>query len=67
MGKVLISEKLIAYREKNKLTQKKLGDRLGVSAQAVSKWERRQSYPDITLLPTLARLLECKIDELFEG
>lgn len=67
MEKLSVSEKIIAYRTKNKLTQKVLGDHLGVSAQAVSKWERCQSYPDITLLPALARLIGCQIDEFFEG
>lgn len=66
MEKLSVSEKIIAYRTKNKLTQKVLGDRLGVSAQAVSKWERCQSYPDIALLPALARLIGCRIDEFFE-
>ena len=39
-----------------RLTQEQLAQRLGVSAPAVNKWERNNSYPDITLLPPLARL-----------
>ena len=39
------------------LTQEQLAGKLGVSAPAVNKWERGNSYPDITLLPVLARTL----------
>ena len=42
----------------------KLAQRLGVSAPAVNKWERNNSYPDITLLPPLARLLEVDLNTL---
>ena len=44
------------------LTQEQLAGKLGVSAPAVNKWERGNSYPDITLLPVLARLLPREID-----
>ena len=47
-------------REKRKelsLTQEQIAEFLGVSTPAVSKWERGSTYPDITLLPALARLL----------
>ena len=46
------------------LTQEQLAQRLGVSAPAVNKWERNKSYPDITLLPPLARLLEVDLNTL---
>ena len=39
------------------LTQEQLARQLGVSAPAVNKWERNLNYPDITLLPALARAL----------
>ena len=38
---------------------------LGVSAQAISKWEREECYPDITFLPELAALLLCRVDDFF--
>ena len=50
--------------EKN-LTQEQLATRLGVSAQAVSKWETSETYPDGALLVPLANELEVSLDELF--
>lgn len=44
------------------LTQAELGNRLGISFQAVSKWERGETLPDISLLPALADALETTID-----
>lgn len=45
-------------------TQEQIADKLGVTAQAVSKWENDLSYPDITLLPKIAELFGTTIDEL---
>ena len=58
-------------REKN-LTQEQLAVRLGVSAQAVSKWETSETYPDGPLLLPLARELDASLErgqwrELTEG
>ncbi len=39
------------------LTQEALAEKAGVSAMAINKWEKALNYPDITLLPTLARTL----------
>ena len=52
--------------EKN-LTQEQLAARLGVSAQAVSKWETSQTYPDGALLVPLARELDVSLDTLFDN
>ena len=49
------------------LTQEGLAGKLGVTFQAVSKWETGGSYPDIQYLPELADIFECSIDELFRG
>jgi len=46
------------------MTQEQLAQRIGVSAAAVSKWEMGASYPDVTLLPALARLLETDLNTL---
>lgn len=48
-------------------TQEELAQRLGVSAQAVSKWETGQSMPDVALLLPLAQALGCTVDELLTG
>ena len=46
------------------LTQEQLAQRLGFSFQAISKWERDESYPDITMLPVLAAFFGVKTDDL---
>ncbi len=54
-------------REKRKelsLTQEQVADYLGVTAPAVNKWEKGSTYPDITLLPALARLLKTDLNTL---
>lgn len=54
-------------REKRKelsLTQEQIAEYLGVSAPAVNKWEKGSTYPDITLLPALARLLKIDLNTL---
>ncbi len=58
----------IAYlRKQRSLTQEDVAVRLGVSAQAVSKWENDMTCPDISLLPDLADLLEVTVDVLLRG
>lgn len=55
-------------REKRKelgLTQERIAEYLGVSTPAVNKWEKGSSYPDVTLLPPLARLLQVDMNTLF--
>ena len=49
------------------LTQAELAERLNVTAQAVSHWERGESLPDITILPDLSCILNCSIDTLLGG
>lgn len=44
-----------------------LAEGMGVSPQAVGKWERGESYPRAEQLPKLAELLHCRVDDLFEG
>ncbi len=65
MKKIIVSEKIKEYRRQNKLTQEEFGRLLGVSAQAISKWEREECYPDITFLPEIAALLLCDINDFF--
>ena len=57
--------KIAYYRRLIGLTQEELAERVGVSTQAVSKWEQQLSCPDILLLPELSRIFGITIDELF--
>lgn len=52
-------------RQKNRVTQEQLAERLGVSYQAVSKWETNANTPDISLLPLIASFFNVSIDMLF--
>ena len=56
-----ISASIRAYRRKNSMSQTSFGELFGVSPQAVSKWERELSCPDIILLPEIARVLGVSI------
>lgn len=53
------------YRRKLNITQEALAQKLGVTNQAVSKWESDQCCPDVMLLPKLADIFEISIDMLF--
>ena len=59
-----IGEKIKKLRRARNLTQEEMAAHLGMSFQSVSKWERGDGYPDITLLPTLAHYFEVSVDEL---
>lgn len=67
MKRIIIAEKLINYRKEKRLTQKEIARLLGVTHQAISKWERYENYPDIIFLPSIARLLNCTIDDFYEN
>ena len=54
-------------REKNKMTQFQLAEKLGVSDKTVSKWETAKGYPDITLLEPIAEALRVSVTELISG
>ncbi len=56
---------ILTYRKKLNITQDALAQRLGVTNQAVSKWEADQCCPDIALLPKLADIFGITMDELF--
>ena len=53
------------YRKEKGLTQEEMANRLGVTTPAVNKWENENSYPDISLLGPIARLLGISLDTLF--
>ena len=62
-----IGKRIAALRKEKGLPQEELAQHMGVSGQAVSKWENDQTCPDISALPKLARLLGVSVDELLEG
>lgn len=62
-----IGKRISALRREKGLKQEDIAQALGVSSQAVSKWENDQSCPDISLLPKLARLLGVSVDTLLSG
>ena len=59
-----LGERIRVRRQALGLTQEQLAQKLGVSAPAVNKWERNLNYPDITLLPALARALGVDLNTL---
>lgn len=59
-----LPENLKKYRILKDLTQEDVAEFLGITAQSVSKWERGESYPDITFLPALANIFETSVDLL---
>ncbi|MBS6212294.1 MAG: helix-turn-helix transcriptional regulator, partial [Proteus hauseri] len=59
-----IGEVILKLRKDKQLTQEQLAQAIGVTAPAVSKWETGSTYPDILLLPPLARALGTTIDHL---
>lgn len=59
-----LGQRIAHYRKLRGITQEELGEKCGVSSQAVSKWENDISAPDITLLGTLSEIFGISADEL---
>ena len=59
-----IGKRIARLRKSRGMTQDQLAERVGVSAQAVSKWENDVSCPDISLLPKLAEIFQVTTDSL---
>ena len=64
---VTLGKRIADLRREKGLKQDELAEKLGISPQAVSKWENDQTCPDISLLPSLAKILGVSIDELLSG
>ena len=62
-----IGDRIAKYRKAMGMTQEDLANQMGVSSQAVSKWENDVSCPDISLLPQLCKILGVSTDELLMG
>lgn len=61
-----IGEILKELRKANGMTQEQAAEALNVSFQSISRWENGLSYPDITLIPIIARLFNVSTDTLFD-
>lgn len=61
-----IATRLVELRKANKLSQEALAEKLGISRQAVSKWERAEASPDTDNLIALAKLYHVSLDELLK-
>ena len=62
-----IGRYLQASRRKMEMTQAQLAERLNVSAQSVSNWERGETLPDVSVLPDIAAILRCSVDAILSG
>jgi transcriptional regulator with XRE-family HTH domain len=59
-----LAENIRRLRRARDLTQEEFARKINISAKSVSKWERGDGYPDIELLPALAAIFECSVDDL---
>ena len=67
MDKVKIGQFIANCRKDKKLTQEQLTEKLGISINAISKWERGLNLPDVSLMKELCKILDITLNELFEG
>lgn len=62
---ITLAANILKFRKRSGMSQETLAEALGVSNQAVSKWETAKTTPAVALLPQLADIFGCHIDELF--
>lgn len=67
MEKKTIGEFIAVLRKANGLTQRQLAETLQVSDKSVSRWERNETAPDLTLIPVIAEIFGITSDELLRG
>ena len=67
MNMKMFGAQIAALRKGKGMTQNELGHRLGVSFQAVSKWERGETLPDTAILLDLARVLDTTVDHILSA
>ena len=67
MDKYVTGAVIKRLRERKKMTQEELAEKIYVSSKAVSKWETGQGFPDISLLEPLAKALDISVIELLSG
>ena len=61
-----IGNQILLLRKRNGFTQDELAERLGISAQAISKWENGHTLPDTSMLPLLSQCLNATIDAILK-
>jgi len=64
LDNISIGNRITYLRKQSKLTQEELAEKLGVTAQTVSKWENGHTLPETASLPLLAKLFDCSIDSI---
>ena len=64
---LLIGARIQEYRKKAGLSQEEFAEKIGVSRQAVSKWERDKAYPDLDRLVCICEILDVQVGELIYG
>ena len=67
MNQEKIGKFILKIRKKHQMTQQEFADKLGVTFQAVSKWENGRGIPDIEMLKTISKEFKVDIEELLEG
>lgn len=67
MDREKIGQFIKAIRKNNNLSQADLADKLGVTYQAVSKWENGKNLPDISILQQISKMFNVDIDEILAG
>ena len=63
---MILADKIILERKKNGWSQEELADKLGVTRQAVSKWEGAQTMPDLQRILEMSRLFQVSVDYLIK-
>jgi transcriptional regulator with XRE-family HTH domain len=64
LDNINVGKQIANLRNQNGFTQEELAEKLGITSQAISKWENGHSLPETVLLPSLARLFNCSIDSI---
>ncbi|MCL2409459.1 MAG: helix-turn-helix domain-containing protein [Oscillospiraceae bacterium] len=67
MNNIAIGKNIKKLRDEQNVTQQQLADKLGITFQSVSKWERGAAIPDTVMLPAIADFFGVSIDELFRN
>ena len=63
--RIMLGEKIKELRKRDRRTQDDLATALGITSQAVSRWEANKAYPDMEMIPAIANYFHVSIDELF--